>query len=115
MSNKNVNLAARYSRYITFPHVLPSWNDEEFRDMLCDAISDSRLDGSNVVSARICDNEITDTSRIEIECEKHAPVADRKGRRRLKCEYCGCIANKDYGTCEHCGAVLRESEVIEAI
>lgn len=29
-------------------------------------------------------------------------------RRRLVCEYCGCISDKDYGTCEHCGAVLTE-------
>jgi hypothetical protein len=28
---------------------------------------------------------------------------------RLKCEYCGCIADKDYGTCDHCGAPLSES------
>lgn len=29
--------------------------------------------------------------------------------RRLKCEYCGCIADKDYGTCDHCGAPLSET------
>ncbi len=29
-------------------------------------------------------------------------------RRRLVCEYCGCISDKDHGTCEHCGAVLTE-------
>ena len=28
--------------------------------------------------------------------------------RRLKCEYCGCISGKEYGTCEHCGAPLVE-------
>ena len=26
--------------------------------------------------------------------------------RRLKCEYCGCISSKEFGTCEHCGAPL---------
>lgn len=30
--------------------------------------------------------------------------------KRLYCEYCGCIAEKDYGTCEHCGAPLKEME-----
>lgn len=29
--------------------------------------------------------------------------------RHLKCEYCGCIADKDYGTCDHCGAPLSEA------
>ena len=29
-------------------------------------------------------------------------------QKRLVCEYCGCISDKDYGTCEHCGAVLTE-------
>lgn len=29
-------------------------------------------------------------------------------QKRLVCEYCGCISNKDHGTCEHCGAVLTE-------
>lgn len=29
--------------------------------------------------------------------------------RRLKCEYCSCIADKDYGTCDHCGAPLSEA------
>lgn len=28
--------------------------------------------------------------------------------RRLRCEYCGCISEKDHGTCSHCGAVLTE-------
>lgn len=31
-------------------------------------------------------------------------------RRRLVCEYCGCISDKDYGTCEHCGAVLKAED-----
>jgi hypothetical protein len=30
--------------------------------------------------------------------------------RRLKCQYCGCISEKDYGTCEHCGAPLIEEK-----
>ena len=31
-------------------------------------------------------------------------------RRRLVCEYCGCISGKENGTCEHCGAPLVEEE-----
>lgn len=30
--------------------------------------------------------------------------------KRLYCEYCGCIAEKDHGTCEHCGAPLKEMD-----
>lgn len=29
--------------------------------------------------------------------------------KRLRCEYCGCISEKNYGTCSHCGAVLTEA------
>ena len=25
---------------------------------------------------------------------------------RKRCEYCGCISEKTFGTCEHCGAPL---------
>lgn len=31
-------------------------------------------------------------------------------KKRLHCEYCGCISEKDHGTCEHCGAPLKEME-----
>ena len=27
--------------------------------------------------------------------------------KRIRCEYCGFLSEKDYGTCEHCGAALR--------
>lgn len=30
--------------------------------------------------------------------------------KRLYCEYCGCISEKEHGTCEHCGAPLKEME-----
>lgn len=32
----------------------------------------------------------------------------KNSTRRLRCEYCGCISEKDHGTCSHCGAVLTE-------
>lgn len=31
-------------------------------------------------------------------------------QKRLYCEYCGCISDKEHGTCEHCGAPLKEME-----
>ena len=31
-------------------------------------------------------------------------------KKRLHCEYCGCISDKEHGTCEHCGAPLKEME-----
>ena len=30
--------------------------------------------------------------------------------KRLHCEYCGCISEKEHGTCEHCGAPLKEMD-----
>lgn len=41
-------------------------------------------------------------------CDNAVPVyrpMDTKPHR-LRCEYCGCLSEKDYGTCEHCGAPL---------
>lgn len=26
--------------------------------------------------------------------------------KRLRCKYCDCLSEKDYGTCEYCGAPL---------
>lgn len=31
-------------------------------------------------------------------------------QKRLHCEYCGCISEKEHGTCEHCGAPLKEMD-----
>lgn len=31
-------------------------------------------------------------------------------KKRLYCEYCGCISEKEHGTCERCGAPLKEME-----
>lgn len=33
-----------------------------------------------------------------------------QSRERLVCEYCGVIADKEYGTCAHCGAPLRKEK-----
>jgi myo-inositol-1-phosphate synthase len=45
---------------------------------------------------------------IEHEVETWVPIDTKP--RRLKCQYCGCISEKDYGTCEHCGAPLIEEK-----
>lgn len=51
---------------------------------------------------------LVNINTIEHEVETWVPV-DAKPRR-LKCQYCGCISEKDYGTCEHCGAPLIEEK-----
>lgn len=47
-------------------------------------------------------------SIITHEVESWVPVDVKP--RRLKCQYCGCISEKDYGTCKHCGAPLIEEK-----
>lgn len=31
-----------------------------------------------------------------------------QSQKRLKCAYCDCINNKDFGICDYCGAPLKE-------
>jgi len=45
-----------------------------------------------------------------ITCKPDAWISVDAKPRRLKCQYCGCISEKDYGTCEHCGAPLIEEK-----
>lgn len=52
---------------------------------------------SDSITANIADNAII--SYIPSEWEAAKP-------KRIRCEYCGCLSEKDYGTCEHCGAAL---------
>lgn len=51
---------------------------------------------------------MSNISTIAHEIETWVPVDVKP--RRLKCQYCGCISEKDYGTCEHCGAPLVEEK-----
>ena len=37
-------------------------------------------------------------------------VSEAPRYKRLYCEYCGCISGKEHGTCEHCGAPLKEMD-----
>lgn len=41
-------------------------------------------------------------------CWREEPL--RPYYKRLYCEYCGCISDKEHGTCEHCGAPLKEMD-----
>jgi hypothetical protein len=51
---------------------------------------------------------LVNINTIEHEIETWTPIKVKP--RRLKCQYCGCISEKDYGTCEHCGAPLIEEK-----
>ena len=51
---------------------------------------------------------MSNISTIAHEIETWVPVNAKP--RRLKCQYCGCISEKDYSTCEHCGAPLIEEK-----
>ena len=38
---------------------------------------------------------------------KKIPFPSENGRTgKKRCEYCGCVADRDFGTCDHCGAPL---------
>lgn len=52
---------------------------------------------------------LVNINTIEHEIETGWISVDAKPHR-LKCQYCGCISEKDYGTCEHCGAPLIEEK-----
>ena len=56
------------------------------------------IDNTTVSTLKINDNTISWVSQ-----EPPAP-------KRLKCLYCDCINNKDYGTCDYCGAPLKDEE-----
>ncbi len=42
--------------------------------------------------------------------DAYITASEMPTRRRLRCEYCGCISDKEHGTCEHCGAPLKEMD-----
>ena len=68
---------------------------------------------SDIVELRsMFDGDIRNLKTIRLDdgcCSENRIVpAQPETRKRLVCEYCGCISGKEYGTCEHCGAVLKE-------
>ena len=53
-------------------------------------------------------------SSIEYSCgfvTAYGGPGVRETKTRLRCEYCGCISGKEYGTCEHCGAPLVREDI----
>lgn len=54
------------------------------------------------------DNKLYETSTLnEIrEMAGMEPVKSEDTEKRKRCEYCGCVSDRDYGTCAHCGAPL---------
>ena len=56
-------------------------------------------------------NANTATATLQVANDRICWVAGPlRPNKRLYCEYCGCIAEKDYGNCTHCGAPLKEME-----
>lgn len=76
---------------------------EKLRNDLCDHAS-AFVDDSDRL------REIFRMHGVEPD-EIYYGVPDKK--KRLRCGYCGCISEKDYGNCTHCGAPLVEQEDIE--
>ena len=35
-------------------------------------------------------------------------ISTYQSQKRLKCAYCDCINDKDFGICDYCGAPLKE-------
>lgn len=84
--------------WIIEPKREPEWDVDELKKLF-DEIVDIRpmqLDTLDQGLIRLNDTDVIATT--------YEPYRTR----RLKCEYCGCISGKDYGTCEHCGAPLVE-------
>lgn len=49
--------------------------------------------------------------KVQIDPFSYPPLSGsnmKNSTRRLRCEYCGCLSEKNHGTCSHCGAVLTE-------
>ena len=71
----------------------PPMSAEQLRQLMeMDKVSFTTLDTTS-----LCRND-----NLTIEAWRPEPQPPR----RLRCEYCGCLSEKDYGNCEHCGAPL---------
>ena len=51
-----------------------------------------------------------DTATLQVANNGIWRTEQLRPNKRLHCEYCGCISDKEHGTCEHCGAPLKEME-----
>ena len=48
----------------------------------------------------------SDIDKFIVADEPITTVWEAAKPKRIRCEYCDCLSEKDYGTCEHCGAAL---------
>ena len=61
-----------------------------------------------IVRIGLCDEKYSICSKLNDNAITWEDT--RVYKKRLYCEYCGCISEKEHGTCEHCGAPLKEME-----
>ena len=66
--------------------------------------SDFPFDGGRTLKVSDGDCATISISDINANCTITGLYEPRP--RRLRCEYCGCVSGRDFGTCEHCGAPL---------
>ena len=66
-------------------------------------IKNAQLTLGSVSSAAVTTIPLTNFNTIW-SIEAHS------SQKRLKCVFCDCINNKNYGTCDYCGAPLREED-----
>lgn len=67
-----------------------------------DWIKEHESDFSYLITANTATLQVANNGIWRAETLRH--------NKRLYCEYCGCISDKEHGTCEHCGAPLKEME-----
>ena len=53
---------------------------------------------------------IANTATLQVADNGISWAEPFRQNKRLYCEYCGCISDKEHGTCEHCGAPLKEMD-----
>lgn len=64
--------------------------------------------GKEITSTKEKTNEVSIIPLNSLGCTNYVSAASTyRSQKRLKCAYCDCINDKDYGTCDYCGAPLR--------
>lgn len=114
---KNMNFAAHYAKYVALDadgNLKPLAPEDE-------VISIERLYDTNFKTTEyvfiydsgrkriVKEHDLTkdDLQEIAKMQSRWTPkVIDDPKPKRIRCQYCGCLSEKDYGTCEHCGASL---------
>jgi hypothetical protein len=114
---KNMNFAAHYAKYVTLDADgnLKSWTPEDkviSIERLYDTIFKTTeyvfiYDSGRKRTVREQDLTKDDLQEIAKMQSRWTPkLIDDPKPKRIRCQYCGCLSEKDYGTCEHCGAAL---------